>query len=402
MSTVSRSLRDVFRKKARTLGVILIVGLTLGVFLTLFIVDANVAANAQQLAEGIDTIVTVRPAGSFGFFSSETIDESVLPLVEESAYVVGVQKLILFREGGGQQPGGGPGGRGGPGQAALVEGLDPSQDLVIFGGGTIVLESGRSLNADDAEAPVALVGVSYGEREGVGLGDDVVVNGTSLTVVGLFSSGTVFGDNAILIPFETARSALGLAGPHLLYVEVDTVGNVDATVADLGDSLGADFDVVPLSTTQGAFLQSALDAIRASSQLGASISLGTGLAVMVFTMVLVTRERVREMGLLKALGFRNGKIVSQFLLESLMLAGLGFLVGLVVAVVGGPTLANLLARGVSPAGGLGGSFLAVEFALDPTVVVFALLVTALMGVVGSLYPILKALRMSPAEALRDE
>ncbi len=85
-----------------------------------------------------------------------------------------------------------------------------------------------------------------------------------------------------------------------------------------------------------------------------------------------------------------------------MLAGLGFLVGLVVAVVGGATLANLLARGVSPAGGLGGSFLAVEFALDPTVVVLALLVTALMGVVGSLYPILKALRMSPAEALRDE
>ena len=63
------------------------------------------------------------------------------------------------------------------------------------------------------------------------------------------------------------------------------------------------------------------------------------------------------------------------------------------------TLANLLARG---AGGLGGSFLAVEFALDPTVVVLALLVTALMGVVGSLYPIIKALRMSPAEALRDE
>ncbi len=402
MSIVSRSLRDVFRKKARTLGVILIVGLTLGVFLTLSIVDANVAASAQQLAEGIDTIVTVRPAGSFGFFSSETIDESVLPLVEASPHVVGVQKLILFREGGGQQPGGGPGGRGGPRQGALVEGLDPSEDLVIFGGGTILLTSGRSLNADDADARVALVGVSYGETQGVGLGDDVVVNGTSFTVVGLFTSGTVFGDNAILIPFEAARSALGLAGPHLLYVEVDTVGNVDATVADLGDSLGTEFDVVPLSTTQGAFLQSALDAIRASSQLGASISLGTGLAVMVFTMVLVTRERVREMGLLKALGFRNGKIVSQFFLESLMLAGLGFLVGLVVAIVGGPTLANLLARGASPAGGLVGSFLAVEFALDPTVVVFALLATALMGVVGSLYPIVKALRMSPAEALRDE
>ncbi|MEE9592900.1 MAG: ABC transporter permease, partial [Thermoplasmata archaeon] len=309
---------------------------------------------------------------------------------------------ILFREGGAPQPGGGPGGRGGPGQVALVEGLDPSKDLVIFGGGTVFLETGRSLNADDTNASVALVGVSYGETQGVGLGGDVMVNGTSFTVVGLFTSGTVFGDNAILIPFEMAKSALDLAGPHLLYVEVDTVGNVDATVVDLGDSLGAEFDIVPLSTTQGAFLQSALDSISASSQLGASISLGLGLAVMVFTMVLVTRERVREMGLFKALGFGNGKIVSQFLLESLMLAGLGFLVGLVVAVVGGPTLAALLARQASPAGGLGGSFLAVQFALDPTVVVFALLVTALMGVVGSLYPVVKALRMSPAEALRDE
>ena len=166
------------------------------------------------------------------------------------------------------------------------------------------------------------------------------------------------------------------------------------------------YDVQSLSaeTSQRAnSIQSSIDATISNSQFGAAIALVTAAGVMVFVMILVTRERMKEIGILKALGFNNKRIIAQFLVESVSLGLIGLIVGLGIALVGAQYIVGLFGGSTggpsgARAGGFGGS--ALQFQLTPELVFIGLLITIGVGILGSLYPIIRALKLKPAEALR--
>ena len=202
MSSVSRSVRNVFRNKARTLVVVMIIGLSMGVFLTMSVVNANISENTASLSDGIDTTITVRPAGNFGFMSTKTIAESNLTDIESVDHIISVQKLLIKMESGGLNPQGKP-------MRIPIEGLDPSLELVLFSGGTITLDEGRSLDAGDVDAAVAIVGSQYAADNGAYVGSNIYINGsTQVEVVGIFSTGNRFGDMTILLPLSFERADL--------------------------------------------------------------------------------------------------------------------------------------------------------------------------------------------------
>ncbi len=109
------------------------------------------------------------------------------------------------------------------------------------------------------------------------------------------------------------------------------------------------------------------------------------------TMVMAVMERTREIGTLRALGWRQARVLWMILGESLLLsliaAGLGILVGLGLTT----------ALGAIP--GLG-SFM--KAAYTPQVIVQAIVVSLFLGAVGGLYPAWHASRLRPVEALRYE
>ena len=128
---------------------------------------------------------------------------------------------------------------------------------------------------------------------------------------------------------------------------------------------------------------------------------------MVVVMALVTSRRTKEIGLLKAFGFSNGKIARQLFLEGLIFASFGLPVGLLATVWLGPSVAEIVSGtafggGPSPGRFAGGFLGTVSFALTPYEIVLGVAVTFGFGLVGSLYPIVRALRLKPAEALRHE
>jgi putative ABC transport system permease protein len=301
---------------------------------------------------------------------------------------------------------------GQPGQGrgmTIVQGQDPSQPLLLFGGGTVSVTDGRTLNSGDVNANVAIVGARYSEDQGAGLYSYITLNSTSIQVVGLFSSGNRFGDNAVIIPYQTAKRVYQISGMNMLYVNVDNAGNVDYVVESLKTALGSDYDIVPASAFASQ-LQSSLNSIATSSATGLWLSLLTGVAVMTFIMILITRERTREIGVLKAIGFKNSSVVGQFILESVTLAIFGFIVSVIVVLVAGPSITTLVLGGGtgSPGGeprggGPAGVFIErMGLALRPELMITALGLAILLGIVGSLYPIMKATKLKPAEALRYE
>ena len=103
-------------------------------------------------------------------------------------------------------------------------------------------------------------------------------------------------------------------------------------------------------------------------------------------------ERTREIGVLKAVGWKDRRILGMILGESIVLTLIAFVVGTVIAIVGVEVLLTL----VPSVGGI----IKPSFAIDIFLRAFA--VAFIVGVIGGLYPAYRASRLSPTEALRYE
>ena len=285
-------------------------------------------------------------------------------------------------------------------------------------GGGFEITEGRSLEASDNSSKVAIIGTQLAESNNAYVGDYIALGNSQFEVVGILSSGTRFGDNAAIVPYQAAKAAFDSEGPSVVYVTAGSIGDVEQMVTELRDTLGTDYDIVSPSDRSDT-QQEALDTIQANSTTAAWLALITGMAVMVFIMILITRERIREIGVLKAIGFRNSKIVSQLVTESVTLATLGFIVGVAFVVIAGPSISSMMLETgtVDQQSSTGGSslvpgqtrptgstvgFAEVDFSMEPTLLVITLVVAVVLGIIGALYPVMQAIRLSPAEALRYE
>lgn len=147
-----------------------------------------------------------------------------------------------------------------------------------------------------------------------------------------------------------------------------------------------DFDM----TTRQDILGAQQQAARTFSFLLASMAVVSlvvgGIGIMNVMLVSVT-ERTREIGVRLAVGARPQDIVSQFLLEAILISGLGGLLGVAVGVLSIPLVANIN-QGVA--------------LLDPLSIPLAFGVALLTGLAFGLYPALRAARLDPIEALRYE
>jgi len=137
----------------------------------------------------------------------------------------------------------------------------------------------------------------------------------------------------------------------------------------------------------------------------------TSLIVLV-VMLYTVRERTKEIGILKAIGFSNWNIMSQFMLEGVLMSLMAGVVGIVIGIVAAPFLISLLLPHINLSGALGfsrpGAFAGtslsqpVTIMVSPEMILLTFGAAALLGAVGSLYPAWRASRTSPMEALRYE
>ncbi len=118
---------------------------------------------------------------------------------------------------------------------------------------------------------------------------------------------------------------------------------------------------------------------------GVSLLVG-GIGIMNIMLVSVT-ERTREIGIRLAIGAHEKDILIQFLVEATVLSLLGGLLG--------------IALGLGLAGGAA-SFLAIPFAPSATIILIAVVFSALIGMVFGFFPALRGARLNPIDALRHE
>jgi ABC-type antimicrobial peptide transport system permease subunit len=212
----------------------------------------------------------------------------------------------------------------------------------------------------------------------------VRVGERNLAVVGIYATGNDFGDNHVFIPIETFRATFN-PGDRLskIRVTVDKVDHVEAVTEELKGLPGVD---AVTAAEQVAAARATLGSLTAASLYGSLLLVAIGGALIVFLMVLATRERIREIGTLKALGAPNAAIAAQFVAEVIAVIALSSAGALLVA--------GLLGLALRPA-------LGVDLAFDAGLLLSIFLGALGFAILGSAYPVLKAVRLSPVEAMRN-
>ncbi|GAB4297631.1 MAG: ABC transporter permease [Thiohalomonadaceae bacterium] len=291
---------------------------------------------------------------------------------------------------------------------ALVEAGGRQRRTNVYGVGSAFPEvfnfrvaSGRFLPPDDPRAARAFAVLgSQLRRELFGdanpLGQTLRVGGDRYRLIGVMDSkGQVLGfdvDDTVYIPAAKALDLFDRDGLMEIDVLYQAGANVDEIVAGVRRVLTArhgreDFTVV----TQQQMLDvlgSVLDVLTFAVGALGGISLLVG-GVGIFTiMTIAVRERTPEIGLLRALGARQGQILALFLGEATVLAAIGGLGGLLL--------------GLGIAWLLGVALPALPVHITWSYVASAELLAAAVGLVAGVWPARRAARLDPVEALRTE
>jgi putative ABC transport system permease protein len=301
----------------------------------------------------------------------------------------------------------------------VIKGVSLTSDLV--GNYPILptnITDGRNLQAGDSG--VVLLSENNTEFFSAGVGDTIEVLDQSFTVIGVYGASGVEDVMTLYMNLSDAQSVTNNTG----YITGITVfadnSDVVSTVASDLSSLHPELTIVTsqqrldqletLKDTYEIQLENAEASIGQTQAVAVQeivIAIAATSLIVLFVMLYTVRERTKEIGTLKAIGFSNRNIMSQFILEGVILSLIAGAVGVAIGVVAAPTLSGLLLPAVNA--GFGGVFSRAASIVPttlgivtPELILIALGGSVLLGVLGTLYPAWRASRTSPMEALRYE
>jgi putative ABC transport system permease protein len=271
---------------------------------------------------------------------------------------------------------------------------------------------GEFFTADDvlSRADVAVIGSKVVENlfgDDNPVGQKIKIKGRNFRVIGTLSAtggGSLFNfDSMTLIPYTTAQDyLLGIKYFNRIITQTQKDSQVASAAIDIARTLRDSHNITD-PTKDDFTVQTQQDL---ANRLGtitsaltwflvavASIALFVGGVGIMNIMLVSVTERTREIGLRKALGATNKDILSQFLLEAVLLTAIGGLIGIVL----GSVLSFIIAIGLSK--GLGVNW---QFIFPWLGAILGLVVSALIGLIFGGYPASQASKKSPIEALRYE
>ncbi len=268
------------------------------------------------------------------------------------------------------------------GTRALLVGVDFPQEMR--------LKRWWTFEGQKPESPDQLmVGQEAAHRLKVGPGSSLQILGRSFTVAAVLNPIGDQEDGLIYADLGVVQDMLGKPGKVSL-VEVSALCStcpIDQIVQQIGDKLpGA--KVTALAQVMKSREQTVEQLGNFSLAVSAVVLLVGGLVVLT-TMMSSVNERTREIGIFRAVGFRKSHVVRIILLEAMLLSLMSGLVGWAVGTLGSSFIAERVAQLEAP------------ISWDPLLAGWALGLALLVGLVGSLYPALRASALDPAEALRS-
>jgi putative ABC transport system permease protein len=386
---MSEAIRNILRRKLRT-G-LTILGIVIGVF-ALTVMGA-LAEKLNVLVDGGDeyfrTRVFVFDAGAASGFQASN-RPITRDLVDQIEAVDGVERaspvLQTLLD---------PDEIGGFDIPELLTGIepetwyDPSVELRV--------DAGRLLTA--GERGVTVIGADLAERYGKRVGDQIEIRGHSFEIVGVLERTLTFPDKIAYVPLRDAQE---------IYVESVPQG-LDYRTDELATQIEVFPDDIAQADVVAAAIEEVVDGVRTvtpdqvAEQIGQAsvvfnliivgasvIAVIVGGLSVINTMVMTVSERVREIGVKKAVGARTGAILGEFITEATLLGAIGGLIGLSA----GALLVVILNAQTAGSG-------TTVFLITPMLLLRSFVFATVLGALAGIYPAFRAARLDPVQALRS-
>jgi putative ABC transport system permease protein len=287
--------------------------------------------------------------------------------------------------------------------------------------------TGRELREGDSG--VLLMSQNLTDYFGVGVGGKVEINGESFTVVGVYNSTTEQGFTGTRTVYMNLSDAQAITGEIANVSRFDVYAKDASYVDGIAEVIKAAYSDLYVTTYKDRLTtlqnmqttyketlsnaQSTLSQTQTVATQEIIVAVVATSLIVLFVMLYTVRERTKEIGTLKAIGFSGWNVMSQFMLEGVLLSLVASVVGIAIGTVGAPILSGLLlpqinlfgsqgtfqTAGTNP--GISGST-GASASISPQIMLLAIGAAALLGAVGSLYPAWRASRTRPAEAMRYE
>lgn len=370
--------KNLTRRPLRSFLTIVAIAIAIGAYVSLVGISTGFEQSFLKIYEGTGVdIIVVRAGGRQRLNSAldETLGAKIKAEIPGVTEVIGgLADMVNFGEDGAFN--------------AVFQGWEPESAAFDH----LRILEGRNLTKQDQRA--VIVGTILKRNLGKKVGDTVeLIEKEPFTIVGVYDTGNVFENGALVIPLKQLQRIMDRKGQVTGFSLMMTPDKKDD--ASIDQACRSIERLIPgvtaMSTRKHVQTLMEIQLAKAMAWLTSLIALLIGTFGMMNTMVMSIHERTREIGTLRAVGWRRGRVIRMILMEALLLSFVGALVG----TLGSFLLVQVLTK-VPLVNGL------IDGRLDPVLIVEGFLIAIAVGIVGGLLPARRAARLLPVVALRHE
>lgn len=367
--------KNILRQKSRTALTIIGILIGIGAVVALGSISEGIESMIEKEMKFLGGTILISSKDSGGMmtgFQGSSITEDDVENLEDFS---GVKQVIPFVMRMGRI-------RIGAGPPSMTIGIKP-EDVEFFKSKGTELESGRELEEGDTYK--ALSGYTYADKRGLIVGDTVEIKEHSFEIVGIIEKTKTDMDNSIIVPLETLMDIYDVEDYRALFVVPEDITEVEYVAEGITDNF-EDLEAIT-STDIIDQMSEVVDTLRFFTiGIGSIAAIVGGLGVM-NTMIMSIMERRKEIGIMKAMGATKKFILTQILLESVIISLIGGTIGIVFGSVGSYSL-RFISSGMAVA------------KVTIELIVGGFLFALVLGLFGGLYPAWKAAKLDPIKAIR--
>ncbi|MCL2116354.1 MAG: ABC transporter permease [Methanobrevibacter sp.] len=377
MSFLKILLKNPFRNKSRALLAIIGIGIGIATIVALGAITGGLTQTMDDTlhAGGADFSILSKESDSVGTpYGTATLDEEWIDKIKDFDGVKSVEGVYL-----GMVPIENS-------YNSMLIGIDPNQDFNLSSM-SMTLTKGRMIKDDSKEL---LAGKLAMENFNKSVGDTITVMDQEFTIVGLYESGDPARDSEFIASNKDVQKLVDDEGKiSIIYVFVDSGVDVENLVKKIDEKYEENITTVT-SIADVEMVAEALDMVNAASWGISLLAILIGGIGIINTMIMAVYERTREIGVLRAVGWKRTRILRMILGESLVLTIAAGTAGSIIGILGIELLAYL---------NMFGTMIPV-YSIETFTQAFA--VAIIVGLIGGFYPAWRASKLPPTEALRYE